>query len=223
MTLSVGKTICFVPEGTTHPFTVTVRVKGGEGQVLRVRCTGGYATVNITSEGKVVLTTPTGGTLTSTRAITDTNWHYITLTSYYAQKRTLLYLDKVSAGELAVRLGEIKEVEFGGSVREASELVFWRSAMTPDEITAHCNGKMLKSSLEIYVPLSDEAPLENLAQSTNTVTVKEDVTGINEVQHSSTNSQLSPLNSQLVYSLSGQSLTRTQKGVNIVGGRKILY
>ena len=223
MTLSVGKTICFVPEGTTHPFTVTVRVKGGEGQVLRVRCTGGYATVNITSEGKVVLTTPTGGTLTSTRAITDTNWHYITLTSYYAQKRTLLYLDKTSAGELAVRLGEIKEVEFGGSVREASELVFWRSAMTPDEITAHCNGKMLKSSLEIYVPLSDEAPLENLAQSTNTVTVKEDVTGINDVLPSKANCQLSTVNSQLVYSLSGQSMTRTQKGVNVVGGRKILY
>ena len=223
MKLYVGKTIHFVPEGTTHPFTVTVRVKGGEGQVLRVRCTGGYATVNITADGKVVLTTPTGGTLTSTRAITDTNWHYITLTSYYAQKRTLLYLDKTSAGELAVRLGEIKEVEFGGSNREASELVFWRSAMTPDEITAHCNGKMLKSSLEIYVPLSDEAPLENLAQSTNTVTVKEDVTGINMTQPSSNGSRLSAQDSQLVYGLSGQSMTRTQKGVNIVGGRKILY
>ena len=223
MKLYVGKTIHFVPEGTTHPFTVTVRVKGGEGQVLRVRCTGGYATVNITAGGKVVLTTPTGGTLTSTRAITDTNWHYITLTSYYAQKRTLLYLDKTSAGELAVRLGEIKEVEFGGSDREASELVFWRSAMTPDEITAHCNGKMLKSSLEIYVPLSDEAPLENLAQSTNTVTVKEDVTGINMTQPSTNGSRLSAQDSQLVYGLSGQSMTRTQKGVNIVGGRKILY
>ena len=222
MKLYEGKTVHFVPEGTTHPFTVTVRVKGGEGQVLRVRCTGGYATVNITADGKVVLTTPTGKTLTSTRAITDTNWHYITLTSYYAQKRTLLYLDKTSAGELAVRLGEIKEVEFGGSGREASELVFWRSAMTPDEITAHCNGKMLKSSLEIYVPLSDEAPLENLAQSTNTVTVKEDVTGIYDVQSSKDDSQLSTLNSQL-YNLSGQSMTRTQKGVNVVGGRKILY
>ena len=197
MKLYEGKTVHFVPEGTTHPFTVTVRVKGGEGQVLRVRCTGGYATVVVDADGKVVLTTPTGKTLTSTRAITDTNWHYITLTSYYAQKRTLLYLDKTSAGELAVRLGEIKEVEFGGSNREASELVFWRSAMTPDEITAHCNGKMLKSSLEIYVPLSDEAPLENLAQSTNTVTVKEDVTGINDVQPSKGNSQLSTLNCQL--------------------------
>lgn len=222
MKLYTGKTIHFTPEGTTHPFTVTVRVKGGEGQVLRVRCTGGYATVVVDAEGKVVLTTPTGKTLTSTRAITDTNWHNITLTSYYAQKRTLLYLDKTSAGELAVRLGEIKEVEMGGSERDASELAFWRSAMTPEEITAHCNGKMLKSSLEIYVPLSDEAPLENLAQSTNTVTVTEDVTGINDVQPSKANRQPSTLNSQR-YNLSGQSIAKTQKGVNIIGGKKVLY
>ena len=171
MTLAAGKMIRFRPEGTAHPFTVTARVKGGEGQVLRVRCSDGYATVTITEEGKVLLTTPAGGTLTSTNAITDTNWHNITLTSYYAQKRTLLYVDKVSAGVLDERLGEIQEVGLGGSEREVSELVFWRSAMTPDEITAHCNGKMLKSSLEIYVPLSGEDELENLAQSTNTVNI----------------------------------------------------
>ena len=222
MKLYTGKTVHFVPEGTTHPFTVTVRVKGGEGRVLRVRCAGGYATVSITAEGKVVLTTPTGKTLTSTRSIADSNWHNITLTSYYAQKRTLLYLDKTSAGELAVRLGEVKEVELGGSERDASELVFWRSAMTPDEVTAHCNGKMLKSSLEIYAPLTDEAPLENLAQSANTVSVTEDVTGINDVQPSKANSHLSPVNSQL-YNLSGQSLAKTQKGINIIRGRKVLY
>ena len=215
MKLYVGKTIHFTPEGTTHPFTVTARVKGGEGQVFRVRCTGGYATVSITPEGKVVLTTPTGGTLTSTRAITDTNWHNITLTSYYAQKRTLLYLDKTSAGELNVRLGEIKEVELGGSNRDVSELVFWRSAMTPDEITAHCNGKMLKSSLEIYVPLSDEATLENLAQSTNTVTVHEDVTGTNDIQ-------FSPIDSKQIYNISGQAIARLQRGVNIIGGKKVI-
>ena len=114
-------------------------------------------------------------------------------------------------------MGEIKEVEFGGSDREASELVFWRSAMTPEEITAHCNGKMLKSSLEIYVPLSDEAELENLAQSTNTVTVTEDVTGIEP--------SLAPTynNGKEVYSLSGLSLNKVQKGINIIDGKKVLY
>ena len=223
MKLYMGKTVHFTPEGTTHPFTITTRIKGGEGQVFRVRCTGGYATVSVTADGKVELTTPTGLTLTSTRAISDINWHSITLTSYYAQKRTLLYLDKVCAGELNVRLGEIKEVELGGSNREASELVFWRSAMTPDEITAHCNGKMLKSSLEIYVPLSDEAELENLAQSTNTVTVKEDVTGLNEILLSPANSQLSDINFQHIYSLSGQNLAKARKGFNIIKGRVVLF
>ena len=81
---------------------------------------------------------------------------------------------------------------------------------------------MLKSSLEIYVPLSDEAELENLAQSTNTVTVTEDVTGINDMQPSKANRQPSTLNSQR-YNLSGQSLAKTQKGVNIIGGKKVLY
>ena len=87
--------------------------------------------------------------------------------------------------------------------------------MTPDEITAHCNGKMLKSSLEIYVPLSDEAALENLAQSTNTVTVHEDVTGINDIQ-------FSPVNSKRIYNISGQGFARLQRGVNIIGGKKVI-
>lgn len=222
MKLYTGKTIHFTPEGITHPFTVTARVKGGEGQVLRVRCTGGYAVVSVTAEGKVVLTTPTGKTITSTKAITDTNWHNITLTSYYAQKRTLLYLDKTSAGELNVRLGDIKEVEMGGSGRDASELVFWRSAMTPDEITAHCNGKMLKSSLEIYVPLGEGEVLENLAQSTNVVSVTEDVTGLDKIPQSVDNSQFSSSKSQFIYSLSGQTLAKVQKGFNIIGGKKVV-
>lgn len=173
MTLAADKVIRFSPEGTVHPFTVTARIKAGEGQVLRVLSSIGCTTVSVNAEGKVVLTTPAGATLTSANAITDTNWHNITLTSYYAQKRTLLYLDKTSAGVVNERLGEVKEVALGGSERLASELLFWRSAMTPDEISTHCtySSKMLKSSLEIYVPLGGEGDLVNLAQSTNTVNI----------------------------------------------------
>ena len=218
MKLTEEKTVHFTPEGTTHPFTVTARVKGGQGQVLRVRCSVGDVTVNITSEGYVQLTTPSGGTLTSTKAITDTNWHNITLTSYYAQKRTILYLDKVSAGVLDERLGEVQEVVLGGSSRDVSELLFWRSAMTPDEITAHCNGKMLKSSLEIYVPMDNEGELENHAQSTNTVrmVVDENVVGLNRLSGSGPTP-----GSTAVYNIAGQSLARAQRGVNIIGGKKI--
>jgi hypothetical protein len=218
MKLTEEKTVHFTPEGTTHPFTVTARIKGGQGQVLRVRCSVGDVTVNITSEGYVQLTTPTGGNLTSTKAITDTNWHNITLTSYYAQKRTILYLDKVSAGVLDERLGEVQEVVMGGSTRDVSELLFWRSAMTPDEVTAHCNGKLLKSSLEIYVPMDTEGELENHAQSTNTVrlVVDENVVGLNRHSGSGPN-----LGSTAVYNITGQSLARAQRGVNIIGGKKV--
>ena len=218
MELNIGKTIHFTPEGTTHPFTVSVRVKGGNGQVLRIRCASGYATVSVTDEGKVVLTTPAGGTLTSSKAITDTNWHYITLTSYYAQKRTLLYLDKTSAGVLDERLGAIIQVEVGGSKREASELAFWRSGMTPEEVTAHCNGKMLKSSLEIYAPLSDEDELENLAQSTNTISLTDDGTGIIPAPRSTHNAG----EYLRYYTLSGQALNKARRGMNIVEGKKLL-
>jgi hypothetical protein len=217
MRLPEEKTVHFNPEGTAHPFTVTARVKGGQGQVLRVRCSVGDVTVAVTPDGYVRLTTPSGGTLTSTKAITDTNWHNITLTSYYAQKRTLLYLDKVSAGVLDERLGEVQEVVLGGSTRDVSELVFWRSAMTPDEITAHCNGKMLKSSLEIYVPMDAEGELENLAQSTNTVRmVIDEVVGMESLPGSGPN-----LGSNAVYNITGQSLAGAQRGVNIIGGKKV--
>lgn len=218
MKLPEEKTIHFTPEGTTHPFTVSVRVKGGQGQVFKVRCSTGEATVVFTPEGYVRLTTPAGGTLISTKAITDTNWHYITLTSYYAQKRTLLYLDKVSAGVLNERLGEIQEVIVGGSPRVICDLAFWRSAMTPDEITAHCNGKMLKSSLEIYVPMDAEGNLENTAQSTNTVrvVVDENIVGLNRTPGSGPHPD-----DTSIYNISGQNLARAQRGVNIIGGRKV--
>ena len=216
MKLPEEKTIHFNPEGTTHPFTVSVRVKGGQGQVFKVRCSTGEATVVFTPEGYVQLTTPAGGILTSTRAVTDTNWHFITLTSYYAQKRTLLYLDKVSAGVLDERLGEVQEVVLGGSARDVSELLFWRSAMTPDEVTAINNRKMLKSSLEIYVPMDPEGNLENTAQSTNTVrvVVDENVVGLNRLSGAAPNCTS-------IYNISGQSLARTQRGVNIIGGKKV--
>lgn len=52
--------------------------------------------------------------------------------------------------------------EFDGS--DMRQLLFYRAAMTPLEIKAIAEGKMLRSSLEIYSPLTSE---ENLAQSLN--------------------------------------------------------
>ena len=89
--------------------------------------------------------------------------------------------------------------------------------MTPDEVTAHCNGKMLKSSLEIYVPIDAEGELENLAQSTNTVRmVVDEAVGMEGLSGSGPNP-----GSNAVYNITGQNIARAQRGVNIVGGKKV--
>lgn len=173
MTVEAGKTIYFEPEETVHPFTITVRIKGTEGQVVCLTQASGtqQATVRVNADGSVTYTAPTGSTITSTKTINDGNWHNISLTSYYAQRRTLLYVDKTKAGEVGERLARIETVSIGDETydREVSELSFWRSGMTPEEISAVCDGKMLKSSLEIYAPLGGKDDMANLAQSTNSL------------------------------------------------------
>ena len=171
MTIEAGKAICFEPEETVHPFTITIRIKGTAGQVVSLAqsVTLQEAVVRVNEDGTVTYTAPSGSTITSAKTINDGNWHHVTLTSYYAQRRTLLYVDKTKAGEIGERLSKIEVVNIGDEAnsREVSELFFWRSGMTPEEINAVCDGRMLKSSLEIYAPLGGEDDMENLAQSTN--------------------------------------------------------
>ncbi|MBR0543194.1 MAG: hypothetical protein IIW98_01905 [Bacteroidaceae bacterium] len=173
MTIEAGNEIYFEPEETVHPFTITLRIKGTEGQVVCLTQASGTekAIVRVNADGTVTYTAPTGSSVTSTTKINDGNWHHVTLTSYYAQRRTILYVNKTKAGEIGERLAKIETVSLGdaNNSREVSELFFWRSGMTPEEIAAVCNGKMLKSSLEIYAPLGGVTDIDNLAQSTNEV------------------------------------------------------
>jgi hypothetical protein len=53
----------------------------------------------------------------------------------------------------------------------------YRTSLNEDEIKALCNGKLIKSSLEIYAPLNDDSfvqgqPINNKAQSLSQVIVK---------------------------------------------------
>ena len=135
MTIEAGKTIYFEPEETLHPFTVTVRIKGTEGQVVCLTQTSGtqQATVRVNADGTVTYTAPTGSTITSSKAINDGNWHYVSLTSYYAQRRTILYVDKTKAGEVGERLARIETVSVGdeNKAREVSEallLALWHDS-----------------------------------------------------------------------------------------------
>ncbi len=49
------------------------------------------------------------------------------------------------------------------------ELFFFRTPLSPREVSAIVEGKMLRSSLEIYAPLTGDNPSDNLAQTLNVV------------------------------------------------------
>lgn len=83
---------------------------------------------------------------------------------------TVLYINDEKVGELPEKLVPKKFVLGSNQAPDRilyRELFFWRSGMNAEEITCVNQGKMMKSSLEIYAPLGGVEPLVNLAQSTN--------------------------------------------------------
>ena len=232
MTLKDGQVIAFEGEPTVHPFTVSVRVKGADaGRLLKLTVRGGRNTgyVGINEEGKAYYKAPTLSALPAgrqadsvvcSRSVTDGDWHTITLTHYYAQRRTLLYVDHVSveAPATTVLLIGVKVGDEDSAVeRQLSELFFWRSALSPEEVAAHVQGKLLKSSLEIYVPTGDE--LDNLAQSKNVVRLVDgNLSSVSSLsaQDASTAS---------LYTIEGRRMDSAQslpRGIYVVDGRKLV-
>lgn len=163
--------VAFRPEGTCHPFTLSARVSKASGSLMRLSLEGGTATVAVSADGTLLLRTPEGRTLLSAEGALSAGEHYVTLTTYYAQRRTLLYVDSLCVGEVPERLGRLVEASVAEGSCRLRELMFWRSGMTPEEIAAVCEGRMLKSSLEIYAPMEKGKAPVNLAQSTNVVAV----------------------------------------------------
>lgn len=182
MTLGGNESISFRGERIIHPYTISVRMKGGDaGRLLGFTDSKNKQFAVSVGENGMVSYTTADGSITGSTSVNDGEWHTVTLTHYYAQKRTLLYVDDVCQGEISERmiLGDVTLGDADGTAeRTLGELFFWRSAMTPEEVAAVSSGKMLKSSLEIYVPLSDtekENPV-NLAQTLNTVTYSKSIT-----------------------------------------------
>lgn len=162
--------VTFTPEGTVHSFTFNARVKGSEaGDILTFD--GGK--VGVDETGKVVYTSNNGSIATATPVMAGRAWHDVALSHYYARGYTALYIDGKVAGELNERFALKGDLKIGGSARSFSEISFWRAGMNEGELTAHHNGDMLKSSLEIYSPMTVvNGAIPNLAQSTNSLAIE---------------------------------------------------
>ena len=193
MTLADGDYITFSGENTLHPFAVSIGVLGSEEGVLMTFTNSGsprHPKVGINADQKAYYVSSEGDSIVVSRRLSSTAWNTITLSHYYAQKRTLLISNStaVETPERLLATDFIIGDTTGATSRELRELFFWRSALNADEARAMYNGKMLKSSLEIYTPLgnAEAGQLPNLAQSFNTATlVRGNKTGITAVNSDS--------------------------------------
>lgn len=161
--------LTLTPEGTLHSFTVNVKIKGnGSGNLFTLD----NGNVSIGSDGKVTYTSTTGAKTVSNVVVSDGAWHDVALSHYYARGYTALYIDGKIAGETDERFALQGDITFGGVPFSYSEITFWRAGMNETEMTAHHNGEMLQSSLEIYSPMDIvDGKITNLAQSTNALVV----------------------------------------------------
>ena len=176
---SATQHIEFAPENIVHPFTLSFEVKASSaGTLASFETENGTGNIKIDENGNIVYESPSDGQITSTTSAND-EWLRISLTPYYAWGMTPLYVNGVKCGALSEKLVATKFALGGSNAPDKADyrqLFFWRSGMNDKEIAAVAEGKMLRSSLEIYAPLSNESPLLNLAQSTNTLALVENTT-----------------------------------------------
>ncbi len=177
LVLHKNASLQFSGEGVVHPFTVSLRLKGNKpGRILSIQTEQGEAVLSVQKNGYLQYTAQDGTILSSSEPLpSDKKESYdLTLTHYYAQQRTLVYVDDQLVGEQKERmvptLFTAGDKERKSTSRLYEEISFWRSAMTQEEIAMHHQGECMKSSLEIYTPLDGQplkAGLHNLAQSMN--------------------------------------------------------
>lgn len=207
-----GEAISFIPEGTVHPFTITVKVKSNTtGNIFTIATSEeAKGSVTIDATNAISYTSPTGQTINGTFSSTD-EWNYITITNYYAQGVTKLYVNSTLIGETSDKIAPTKFTINNDNSKtfEISELFFYRSGMNSSEIDALVSGKMLKSSLEIYAPFNNaEDIFYNYAQSTNKTLYLDIYSGAKTIEN--------PLSELKIYSTHGTlHLIPAQEGTNV--------
>ena len=181
----------FRPDHIVHPFTFSFELRtSGTGDVAGfITEENGYGGLIIGQESGVLdyITSDSDGIQGET-VVNDGAWHHVVLTHYYAWGKTFLYIDGMLQGEVDEKLEPQTFIlsEQDAPTADYSQWLFYRSAMTPDEVNSIVDGALLKSSLELYAPLDGQGDtLVNLAQSINTIEQVDDygyITGTSEAE-----------------------------------------
>jgi len=170
--------LAITPEETLHPFTLSFDVRTSDfGNLCEFQTTTGTHGLSILpGSGKILYTSAASTGIGGATAVNNNQWHKITITHYYAQGKTLLYVDNVLQGTVSEKINPTKFTLAGETSPSADyrNLMLHRSALNATEVAALNSNQILKSSLEIYSPLDGQGitgsdPLINLAQSLNKV------------------------------------------------------
>lgn len=193
--LTHTESLHFSPKNVVGSYAVAVRVKTtAKGSFAQLRLNG------------------TATPIAFPESATDGQWHTLLLSHYHAAGQTFIYLDGKQIDNYA-DTQTIGEVVLGGINMQVSDWMFYRSALNADEVQAVEAGKLLRSSLELYCPLND-GNLDNMAQSTNTITHHGTPSAIE-------NPDSAVLSAEAVDVL-GRPVGEDYKGVVIIAGKKIL-
>lgn len=176
------KTLAFTPEGgQVHPFTLSLKVKTRkDGTVSLISHEGNNDPAVLRIEDGSLAYSSGDKSVSGKSRIADGKWHTVTLTHFYARGETLIYADGELQGNVKEKIAATR-FSFPGTSDGAkgngyaelkpikgkiAQLLFYRSGMNADEVKAMYEGQLLKSSLELYCPLS-RGDISNRAQSLN--------------------------------------------------------
>ncbi len=193
--LTATETLGFSPEAAVGSYTLVVRVKtSAAGTFAKLRLNGTATSVALPA------------------AATDGNWHTLVISHYQAAGQTYTYLDgkQMDKQEDSALLGE---VVLGGIDMYINDLMFYRSALNADEVAALEEGKLLRSSLEIYCPLNNY-DLTNAAQSSNTVVRKGAPTALENTDNGYLRAES--------FDVLGRTVNADYRGIVIRDGKKVL-
>ncbi|MFZ4549254.1 MAG: LamG-like jellyroll fold domain-containing protein, partial [Bacteroidales bacterium] len=159
-----AKPLSYKADDQIHSFSVCFQVKTDGNGTLSV--ISGSNTSNIAiKNGKILYNSTSNGTISADTMNENKGWQYIVLTHQTASGKTAFYVNGKLAGMLNESI-DFKEFVLGGTgdgkvVPAPTEagyknLLFYRSALNPDEVQALYYDQLLQSSLEIYAPLNDK-------------------------------------------------------------------
>jgi lysophospholipase L1-like esterase len=183
-----AKPLSYKADDQIHSFSVCFQVKTDGNGTLAV--ISGSNTSNIAiKNGKILYNSTSKETISADTTGENKGWQYIVLTHQSASGKTAFFVNGKLSGVLNESI-DFKEFVLGGtgeakvipSPTEAGykNLLFYRSALNPDEVQALYYDQLLQSSLEIYAPLNDKefkpgTTATNYAQSLSKLLIDGDI------------------------------------------------